>query len=101
MQCISNVTDLVFNDELLSGTDLLQSLFGTIFHFQEHQISLSADIGEIFLQIAVPSDGSRCLRLFWREEPEQNGISRVRTTRFWGEKVAKLCKIYFALSGGR
>ena len=53
---------LALNHKLLPGPDLLQSLIGIIFRFREHQIALSADIEARFLQVAVPSDDSRCLR---------------------------------------
>ena len=63
---------VALNDKLLSGPDRLTSLIGIIFCFREHQIALSADIEAMFLQIALPSDDSRCLRLLWREHPEHN-----------------------------
>ena len=63
---------VALNDKLLSGPDLLQSLIGIIFRFREHQIVFSADIEEMFLQVAVPNDDSRCLRSLWREDPEQS-----------------------------
>ena len=62
---------VALTDKLLSGPDLLQSLIGIIFRFREHQIALSADIDAMFLQVAVPSDNSRCLRFLCREDPEQ------------------------------
>ena len=91
------------NEKLLSGPDLLQSLIGIIFRFREHQIALSADIEEMFLQVAVPNLDSRCLRFLWREDPGQKIETslRVYTTRFLGEKLADLCKLRFASSGER
>ena len=62
---------VALNDKLLSGPDLLQSLIGIIFRLREQQIALSADIEAMFLQVAVPSDDSRCLRFLWREDPGQ------------------------------
>ena len=47
---------IALNDKFLSGPDLLQSLIGIIFRFQEQQIVLSADIEAISLQVAVPND---------------------------------------------
>ena len=81
---------------------LLQNLSGIIFRFREHQITLSADIEAMFLQIAVPSDESRCVRFFCLEDLEQkNEGLRVHTTRFWGAKLAHLCKLRFAPIGER
>ena len=53
---------VALKNKLLSGPDLLQSLIGIIFRFREQQIALSTDIEAMFLQVAVPSDDSRCLR---------------------------------------
>ena len=50
---------------------MLKSLIVITCRFREHQIALSADIEAMFLQVAVPSDDSRCLRFLWREDREQ------------------------------
>ena len=63
--------DVALRDKLLSEPDLLQSLIGIIFCFRKHQVPLSADIETMFLQVAVPSDDSRCFQFLWRENPEQ------------------------------
>ena len=62
---------VALNDKLLSGPDLLHNLMGIVFRFREHQIALSADLEAMFHQVAVPNNDSRCLRLLWREDPEQ------------------------------
>ena len=69
--------------------------------FREHQIDSSADIEEMFLQIAVQSNDNRWLQFLWQEDPEQKveGNLRVQTARFWGQKLAHLCKLRFAQSG--
>ena len=92
---------VALNKKLLSGPDLLRCLIGIIFRFREHQIALSADIEAMFLQVAVPNDDSRCLRFLWREDPEQRIEVYEYTRRFWGEKLADLCKLRFASSGER
>ena len=74
------------NDKLLPGPDLLHSLIGVIFRFREHQIALSADIEPMFLQVAVPSDDSRCLRFLWREDPEQRTEVYEYTRQVFGAK---------------
>ena len=56
---------VALNDKLLPGPDLLHSLIRIIFRFRENQIALSADMEVMFLQVAVPSDDSRCLRVLW------------------------------------
>ena len=85
---------VVLNDQLLSGPDLLQSLIGTIFRFREHQIALSAVIEAMFLQVAVPSDGSRCLQFLWREDPEQRTEIYEYTQHIFGAKSLPNCASY-------
>ena len=60
------------NNKPLSGPDLLQCLIGINFRSREHQIALSADIEAMFLQIALPSDDSRCLLFSWPEDSKHN-----------------------------
>ena len=60
------------NNKLLSGPDMLQCLIGINFRSREHQIALSADIEAMFLQIALPSDDSRCLLFSWPEDSKHN-----------------------------
>ena len=87
---------VALNDKLLSGPDLLQSLIGIIFRFREHEIALSADIEAMFLQVAVPTDDSRCLRFQSRESM----FTSTHDT-FLGRNFADLCKLRFASSGER
>ena len=56
---------VALNVKLISEPDLLQSLIGIIFRFQEHQIALSAHIEAMFLQVAVPKDDNRHLQFLW------------------------------------
>ena len=49
----ANYQNVALNDKLLSGTDLLQSLTGIFFRIREHQVATSANIGAIFLQVAL------------------------------------------------
>ena len=82
------------NDKLLSGPDLLQSLIGIIFRFREHEMALSADIEAMFLQVAVPTDDSRCLRFLWRETPEQRIDVYEYTRHVFGAKSSPTCANY-------
>ena len=82
------------NDKLLSGPDLLQSLIGKIFRFREHEIALSADIEAMFLQVAVPTDDSRCLRFLWRETPDQRIDVYKYTRHVFGAQSSPTCANY-------
>ena len=44
--------------------DLLQNLVGIIFRFRERPFGLSADIEAMFMQVQVPLEDAKCLRLF-------------------------------------
>ena len=94
MQRSSKVTNVTLNDKLPSGTDLLQILIRIIFQFREHQIGPSAQKEAMFLQIAVPSDDSLCLRFLWREDPEQKTKVHEYTRRFFGAKSSPTCANY-------
>ena len=85
---------VALNYKLLPRPDLLQSLIGIIFRFREHQIALSADIEAMFLQVAVPSDDSRCLRYLWREDPEQRIEVYEYTRHVFGAKSSPTCANY-------
>ena len=86
--------DVALNDKRLPGPDLLQNLIGIIFRFREHQIALSADIEAMFLQVAVPSDDSRCLRFLWRDDPEQRIEVYEYTRHVFGAKSSPTCANY-------
>ena len=90
----NGATQVAPNDKLLSGPDLLQSLVGIICRFREHQIALSAYIEAMFLQIAVPSDDSRCLQFLWREHPEQKMEIYKYTRDVFGAKSLSTCANY-------
>lgn len=54
------------NDALLSGPDLLQSLFGVLLRFREGPVAVMADIQDMFLRIKVREDDRDSLRFLWR-----------------------------------
>ena len=78
----------MLNDKRLSRPDLLQSLVGIFFRFQKPQTALSANIEATILQIAVPSDKSRCLKLLCWEDPGQKKAVYVYTRHLFGTNYA-------------
>lgn len=55
------------NDALLTGPDLLQSLFGVLLRFREGKIGVIADVREMFLQVEIAECDRDSLRFLWRE----------------------------------
>ena len=84
---------VALNDKFLSGPDLMQSLIAIIFRFREHQIAISADMEAMFLQVAVSSDDSRCLRFLWREDPEQRMEVYEYPRNVFGKKSRRFVQI--------
>ena len=91
---VQHSSKVALNDKLLPGLDLLQNLIGIIFRFRQHQIALSADKEAMLLQVAVPSDDSRCLRFLWREDPEQRIEVCEYTRHVFGAKSSPICASY-------
>ena len=58
-------------DKLFPGPDLLNTLFGITFRFRESQITMTADIESMFLQVVVPQYECKFPRFFWRPNPTQ------------------------------
>lgn len=56
------------NNYLLTGPDLLQSLPGVLMRFRQHEIAVSADIAEMFMQVKVRPIDRDALRYLWRED---------------------------------
>lgn len=54
------------NDALLSGPDLLQSLFGVLLRFREGPVAVMADIQDMFLRVKVREGDRDSLRFLWR-----------------------------------
>ncbi|XP_022835506.1 uncharacterized protein LOC111362962 [Spodoptera litura] len=56
------------NEVLLKGPDLLQSLPGVVMRFRQHQIAVTADIAEMFMQVKLRPEDRDALRYLWRGE---------------------------------
>ncbi len=54
------------NEALMTGPDLLTSLFGVLMRFRRHKFAVSADIEKMFYQVSVPKADRSALRFFWR-----------------------------------
>lgn len=68
------------NDALLSGPDLLQSLFGVLLRFRQHPVALVADIKEMFLQVKIREEDRDSLRFLWRGDRRTGKPKEYRMT---------------------
>ena len=58
------------NTNLLTGSDLLNSLLGVFVRFHENPIAVLADIKGMFMQIAVNQTDQSALRFLWINDDE-------------------------------
>ena len=79
----------------------MRNLVGIVFRFREHQITITADIESMCLQVAVPKEECNVLRFLWRDSPEDsNGIFEYNRHVF-GAKSSPTCANYGFQQGGR
>ena len=56
------------NSQLVTGPDLLNSLFGVLVRFRLKPVALVADIADMFYQVLVPDHDSDSLRFLWKTD---------------------------------
>ena len=90
-----------FNDNLMAGPDILQSLIGIIFRFREKQIALPADVEAMFLQVKVPPTDCKVLRFLWRENHTDPNSVYEYGRHMFGAKSSPTCVNYALQQVGR
>ena len=63
--CAARYSGTSLNDQLLSGPDLTNSLFGVLVRFRQEPVALSSDIEAMFHQIMVDPKDVDALRFLW------------------------------------
>ena len=61
------------NTELITGPDLINSLFGVLLRFRTKSVALVADIADMFHQVRVTPTDADALRFFWKEDLDKPG----------------------------
>ena len=90
-----------FNNNLMAGPDILQSMIGFIFRFREKQIALTADVEAMFLQLKAPPTDCKVLQFLWREN-HTDPISVYEYGRhIFGAKSSPTCVNYDLQQVGR
>ncbi|XP_055623137.1 uncharacterized protein LOC129766588 [Toxorhynchites rutilus septentrionalis] len=65
----ARVNGVSFNDMLLKGPDLLNSLPVVLTRFRQRNIAVSGDIREMFHQIPIREEDKQSQRFLWRDNP--------------------------------
>ena len=90
----SKFRGISLNDNLLTGTDLLQNLIGIIFRFREQKIAITADIEAMFLQVKVQQEDCKVLRFLWRDNPNEPFKVYEYGRHIFGAKSLPTCANY-------
>jgi hypothetical protein len=64
----ASLQGLSLNSQLVTGPDLLNSLFGVLVRFRLKPVALVADVADMFYQVHVPENDSEALRFLWKED---------------------------------
>ncbi|XP_063357962.1 uncharacterized protein LOC134647540 [Cydia amplana] len=80
----NKVNGLCLNDFLLTGPDLLSSLFGIMLRFRENKIGVTGDIKDMFLRIKIRAEDQHALRFLWRDKPTDQLKTYVMTSLPFG-----------------
>ncbi|CAK1596115.1 unnamed protein product [Parnassius mnemosyne] len=87
---------MALNDFLLTGPDLLQSLPGVMMRFRRHNVAVSADIAEMFMQIKVRPEDRDALRYLWRGDRRNEAPQQYRMTSIIFGAASSPCTAIFA-----
>ncbi|KAG6456300.1 hypothetical protein O3G_MSEX009634 [Manduca sexta] len=60
------------NDYLITGPDLLISLYGIMMRFRENKVAVTGDIRDMFLQIKIIPEDQNVLRFLWKTVESKN-----------------------------
>jgi hypothetical protein len=67
--CPPKSSEVCLNDFLMQGLQVMNELVTVLYHFRRHQMAMTGDIKEMFLQIQVPIEDRDYLRfLLYRED---------------------------------
>jgi hypothetical protein len=83
------------NDAILTGPDLIQSLFGVLIRFREGKVGVISDIKQMFLQIKMIEKDRDSLRFLWRGDDRDSPPQTYRmTSLIFGSAASPATAIY-------
>ncbi|XP_030022750.2 uncharacterized protein LOC115441955 [Manduca sexta] len=72
------------NNYLLTGPDLLVSLFGIMLRFRENAVAVTGDIRDMFLRVKIRPQDQDVFRFLWRDNPSEEVRTFVMTSLIFG-----------------
>lgn len=72
------------NDYLLTGPDLLCSLFGIMLRFRINKVGVTGDIKDMFLRVKIKPEDQDALRFLWRDQQTGELKTYVMTSLIFG-----------------
>jgi len=97
--CAASYQDRLLNNELLTGPDLLQLLFGVLLRFRLGWIAFTSDIQLIFYQVYIANEDQDRLQFLWwphgntSQPPEENCM----VVHLFGAKSSLSCANFILL----
>jgi len=70
--CVAKCRGTSLNDQLLSGSDLTNSIVGVLSRFREDPVALAADLECMFHQVRVPPADRDAFRFLWWPDSNLN-----------------------------
>ena len=84
-----------FNDFLLSGPDLLNSLLGVVMRFRQYSYAIKADMRDMFLKIKIREKDRDAQRFLWKGENRVNEPDEyVMSSMLFGAKSSPCTALY-------
>jgi hypothetical protein len=91
--CACSYHDQSLNEQLLTGPDFMNSLFGVLLRFRRYRFVFAADIEAMFHQVKTPLSDRRYLQFLWWKngDMEKQPVTYRMTVHPFGAKSSPFC----------